>query len=906
MLDTIKDPEGLAKKIEEIQDRTTQMAAIKQASDLQILETLLWHRQGDIRKDARARLLELLLPDPTCLDKVRDPDQLLLIASATEDPELAQGAIEKLADSASFERLARQHPAAQVRYAAAQNITDFPTLSSLAKHAQGRDKRVYRLCRHRIDEHLAKQREQEEKKEAIAKWFTDLKALLATEEENTLPTAAQINVLERRWIILYEDASESDHLRAEEELNTLKGLVSKAQEENQRIRSENTTLIQATTEQTQVIDALEKGLHEILDTSILESAWQVQSERWDAAIKKHPAEPHLLDYFERLREIWAERKEATERLQKHEEKITQALLSSEHCDQNDIEALYAAREKLNALERAINWPTEASHHPDLLTRMDRSECALRSAVEHLTEKYSESLSLVDQALNASRQALETGEIGTADQYHQKALIYLKRIEKKQARDQRLHLLEIGKELRTLQDWQAYAVVPKREALCAQMKALIGVNEPPEVIAEKINELQRQWKALSPRAGADLWARFKTASNEAYAPCQAHFSAVAEKRQQHLQARLTLCDDLKRYETALDWQKADWPLVKKTLAAAQARFRELSPVERSAHIKSRMRFQHINDKIYAHLKGEYDRNIDKKRRLLAQAQALAEQALKAHAELPPLIETAKRLQNEWRAVGLTPQRVEQALWRSFQSALDTLFKRRKERINQDLAETKTAVKALEDLITQAEEYVETMAPQRAQAALGRARSAIEESKLPPRTQINELTKRLERASVTFKKRLEREANEAEKTCWETLFSALNSCRNKQNDPTLTTPEFNDKSSYPLGLDITLLRARWTQASEPSSISAEIEHTLRLQCIALEIALALPSPESDQELRMAEQMKRLERKLVGEPIGNPANFLIEYVNRWLASPMHPDWDIRFVNALKKRRGAPVMPG
>ena len=891
VLDAIKDPEDLAKTIEGIQDRAMQIAAIKQASDLQTLETLLRHRQRDIRRDTRARLLELLLPDPLYLNQVKEPDHLLLIASATEDPELAQRAIEKLADAADFERLARQHPAAQVRFAAAQNITDLSTLNSLAKHAQGHDKRVYRLCRHRIDEHLAIQREQEEKKRVIAKWFTDLKGCLA---ENNSPTGAQVSTLEERWAALCGEASQSDRIRAEEQLTALKGLANKAAEEHRRIQCNNTALIQATAEQTEIINALEKGLHEILDIPALELAWQVQSEGWKTAAKKHPAQPHHLAHFERLRKIWTERKEAAERLQEHEEKITQTLASSEHCDQNDIEALYAAREKLSTLERAINWPAEANH-PDLLAHMDRAEYTLRSAVECLKEKQPESLSLVNEALKAFRQALEAGEIKTAAQFHQKTLTYLKRVEKKQARAQHRHLLEMGKELRTLQDWQAYAIVPKREALCAQMEALIGVHEPPTVMAEKINELQRQWKTLSARAGSDLWTRFKTAADEAYAPCQAYFSVVAEKRQQNLHARLALCDDLEGYEAALDWQKADWQLVKKTLTAAQSRFRELSPVEHSAHIKSRQRFQRINDKIYAHLRGEHERNIDKKRRLVAQAEALAGQAGETHTELSPLIETAKRLQSEWRAAGIIPQRVEQALWRAFRSALNTLFELRKERSNQNLAEIKATVKEVENLVIQAEESATMGAPQSAQAALGKAQSAIEASELLPRAQIRKLTERLDKANTAFKKRREREANDAEKVHWQTLFSALNACRNKPNDPSLNPPEFNDLSSYPPGLDITLLGARWAKASEPSSISPEIEDILRLQCIALEIALSLPSPESDQELRLVEQMKRLDQKLGGR-IDGPAKSLIEYVNRWLASPLHPDWDTRFVNALQ----------
>lgn len=49
----------------------------------------------------------------------------------------------------------------------------------------------------------------------------------------------------------------------------------------------------------------------------------------------------------------------------------------------------------------------------------------------------------------------------------------------------------------LQDWQAFAAIPKLEALCAAMEKLCASTLQPLETAEAVRELQTQWRALKP-------------------------------------------------------------------------------------------------------------------------------------------------------------------------------------------------------------------------------------------------------------------------------------------------------------------------------------------------------------------------------------------------------------------------
>ncbi len=99
----------------------------------------------------------------------------------------------------------------------------------------------------------------------------------------------------------------------------------------------------------------------------------------------------------------------------------------------------------------------------------------------------------------------------------------------------------AQELREADDWQLWANVGVQEQLCAKMEALKAI-EDPEEIAKQVRELQQQWRQAAdvPRAqGEALWRRFKTAHDDAWQRCEAHFAAQNAERAGNLAKKVAL-------------------------------------------------------------------------------------------------------------------------------------------------------------------------------------------------------------------------------------------------------------------------------------------------------------------------------------------------------------------------------
>ena len=222
------------------------------------------------------------------------------------------------------------------------------------------------------------------------------------------------------------------------------------------------------------------------------------------------------------------------------------------------------------------------------------------------------------------------------------------------------------ELRDVADWQRWANVGIQEQLCEKMEALKSVADP-EVIAEQVRELQQQWRQAAdvPRAqGEALWKRFKTAHDEAWTRCEAHFAAQAEARGEQpgekgraLRTRRgvgrfdELDSDCRRDQEAAgrveDDRRSEPRTGKGDLGAVSQRLRSvLHPASRRPR----------------RAKGVWADNLAKKEALCAKAEAL-----KDSTDWDAAAQEMKRLQAEWKTIGPVKKSRSEALWQRFRGA-----------------------------------------------------------------------------------------------------------------------------------------------------------------------------------------------------------------------------------------------
>ena len=99
--------------------------------------------------------------------------------------------------------------------------------------------------------------------------------------------------------------------------------------------------------------------------------------------------------------------------------------------------------------------------------------------------------------------------------------------------------QLDLKLNELKEWKDYAVAPKRAELIEEMTALIGASYRPQALADRIKQLQEDWKTISKGIISDSaadWQRFQQASAAAYQPCREYFEAQAKQRQANLEKR----------------------------------------------------------------------------------------------------------------------------------------------------------------------------------------------------------------------------------------------------------------------------------------------------------------------------------------------------------------------------------
>jgi hypothetical protein len=229
------------------------------------------------------------------------------------------------------------------------------------------------------------------------------------------------------------------------------------------------------------------------------------------------------------------------------------------------------------------------------------------------------------------------------------------------------------ELREVAGWQRWANVGIQEQLCEKMEAL-GTADDAEDIARQIRELQQQWRQAAdvPRAqGEALWRRFKTAHDEVWGRCEAHFAAQAQVRAENLAKKVAFVE---RAEALAD--STNWISAAEEIKRLQAEWKTVGPVTRGQEKAAWERFRAACDRFFTRRQEDlakrkiiWAENLARKEALSARAEALGEST-----EWEAAAAEIKRLQSEWRTIGPVKKSRSEALWQRFRGACDRFFTR----------------------------------------------------------------------------------------------------------------------------------------------------------------------------------------------------------------------------------------
>ncbi|MDP2506202.1 DUF349 domain-containing protein [Oceanobacter sp. 3_MG-2023] len=864
-------------------DEALRKAAVVRIRDEALLESLLGHNLPDVRDTTREHWLNLLLPSSADLNSITHSATLVRIAGLTKDQQLRLDAIARISDQNERLVIAREHPVAKVRLAAAEGIDQHALLQQLLEFAQAKDKAVYRLCKERLAAAKANQ-------EAIAARKQQITYLL--EQAAYLNRVGygpdfngRLQVIQRQQQELNDSLTDEQRHTLESALLDASRILEQHAAEEQRQAEEQQRQAEAQAAQQQLVSELNDALAAApssTDPEALKQQLQAIDERWRATQTDHKADADALRSFENTMQQALALQATLEQVSAKQQELSQWLEKDLPADMRGLQQVIQSGKKWQA---QLKWPSQLEA-PEWLAALSGKRQIAEIRLTELENQQTARMDTLQRQLDKLEQHIDNGHLKDAGKLYGQVHQSLRQVDGKAAYNFQNRIKSLAARLNEMRDWQGFVTTPKKEALCESMEALIDADISPDVLADKIQVLQDEWKTLnSSQPDKALWDRFQAAGDKAFEPCRAWFADVARQREVNVERRNQLIEELRHYEANLDWDQADWKVVQKTLETAREVFRGYSPVDRAAHKHTQEHFRAACDAIYSHLKAEYDRNLAAKAALVEAAADLAEEE-----DLTDVVERVKELQQRWKEIGITPRAPDQKYWRQFRSQCDAVFARLDEQRNERKAELNNRVIEAEELVNQAAALpASTLSAADVLEQFQQYEQQFAAIELP-RSAHQRLRKQLADIAAQLDDRQVAQSQAEERQRWQGLLDRLQALADHNESL------WHDADQLPDGYPLAAFEQRWQQDQDtPVAIDTDAARDL---CIRMEVISGLESPAADQGRRMQLQVQRLAQAM-GQSIGH-SDERLALVLEWLATPAGTAQQQRFIQALKASIG------
>ncbi|MDE0039790.1 MAG: DUF349 domain-containing protein [Gammaproteobacteria bacterium] len=665
-------------------DRDVRLKALERLTRPDVVFEGLGDEQ--VAAEALGRLLSLIDDDTPETIRHHPAVQRAALASA-ETADAALAIAPSIADPAVFAAALAENPRAQVRQAVAEATWDPATLSEMEKTTRRRDKSVHRVARDRLALlRTASHRRDEED--------TQTETILATAvalEGDDPHYEARRDAIERDWTNHLDAMGETDRELERfsvvaRDLNAIRRRFPARRQPAQAHHPEvevdfGALLTRAESLLADVADSLQGGAGDKVSVEDAKQSVDDIAAEWNAGADAKPPGEELSARFREVMASVAARTRDRERMQdllpKAEEILARDIPDPEHPRFESFEAamreLRRQRDDVDRLLGRFAWPDDVPELEEIAALKQRQR-DLAAAAEQSETHADAMLDQVTDRIAELRQSIEDGAVHDAVEQDRQLREFLKGLPRAKAQPFGSDLAELGARVRELREWRTYAQAPQRESLCQQIEELAANPLEPHDQMRTVKSLRDQWNQLGPadtRRDRDLKRRFDRAAEQAFEPCRTYFKEQAERRAFNLEQRQAIVAALEGFLENNDWGNADWRGVERILRQARNEWREYHPVDRKAGRQLTNRFEELASAIHALLKQEWDRNIEKKEAIVADAIAIRESGDRVTDQA----ESMKGLQRRWKAVGPLPRRADQRLWKQFREQCDQVFEAR---------------------------------------------------------------------------------------------------------------------------------------------------------------------------------------------------------------------------------------
>ncbi|AFL85288.1 protein of unknown function (DUF349) [Belliella baltica DSM 15883] len=262
---------------------------------------------------------------------------------------------------------------------------------------------------------------------------------------------------------------------------------------------------------------------------------------------------------------------------------------------------------------------------------------------------------------------------------------------------------------------------QKTELCEKAETLVELEDLAEA-TKVLNDLHEEFKHIGPVPREEqeaLWVRFKTASDAVYDRRKEFYESQKEVFTENLVAKQKIIEKLEGLKDFSASKIKDWNSKTKEVLAVQKEWEAIGPVPKESgkdiNRKFWSAFKHFfqnKNLFFKELDEVRIANKNKAEELITKAEELVEST--------NWQETANKLislQQEWRNLGPTPEKVRDSLYSRFKKACDTFFENRRsanKAVNkefEDNLETKLelcdVIKKEADSETKSEESLEAM-------------------------------------------------------------------------------------------------------------------------------------------------------------------------------------------------------
>jgi hypothetical protein len=823
-------------------DSRVRVAALAKITNKGQLESLSQHKDSLIQKQATAQLLSLILQNKTTLEGITNKNDLLLIAAQADDETLRTEAINSIQDQQELMTLALNNPISRLRHAATAKIEGKQDLQTLLIAAKGKDKTQYRQIKARLDA-IADIEKAATKRDALR--ITKLDTLESLSKASYAPGyQARLQLLWNDLAPLLEDANAEHITQASKAKDICQSLIDAHQAEEKAHIEKQQHQIKMSQEQDTTLESLTLSIEQIKttelpDLSSLSGLIKTQTLRWEQATQAVNTGADAAYRFKR------------------DIAILEALHSAMNAFNQEKEQLVnlsAQQDKLHNLPQlsqiitVINWPNDIQQPSELANALVAQETLkqLSLSKQGKTDDLGNSLK---QQLATLEQSITDGRLKQSSQIMQQAQKTLKQLPGKAFVSQKNELQRLQHELNRLRDWQGFATEPKQIELCEKMEALLTTTLDAPELAKLVKDLQQEWKALN-HSEKTLWDRFSAAADTAYEPCREYYAKQKEVRKFNLTQRIQICQQLEDFSNTNDWENADFKGLRVLLKQVREEWQKYSPVDRDAGKANEQAYYLVIDSLQNKLNEEYANNLALKKTLVEQATALIEEQ-----DTQKAINDAKKLQNQWQAIGLTNHKEHQVLWQAFRTACDALFNQRDSQRKLQKEALEQTIQAAEHLVEEAEDLVKKAIQPQTASRIQAIRSAFNESDLPTSAQ-EKLLKRLNQVDHQLTESISAERIEAKKQAYRDLFILTNQCDEIEQDTSADATALTEAvNNLALSAKASLLKRLENLGSVKPTPNAQDE--MKGLCIQAEILAEVDSPKEDQADRMLLQVARLQQ-------------------------------------------------